>query len=213
MEQLSDDSDENSSYHRLVSTLTSKETSYFNEMHSPKLQVTPQPKKSIVDKISNKFQESNTLNLDYSYKNKSMPSHMQIFFEEIFKLKQLVLTLNNQIEKSNRENYLKENKLKDVEKICIANRKKIKKIKLSLKEHQEKIIYVENRLNYLDGVNKKPSIQKGLEPRISYEKALVSNLPTKSHKNLRSALNQSPKFKEQCTSHQLNKPKYKKNKL
>lgn len=81
---------------------------------------------------------------------KQNPSAFQILSEEIAKLARTVNKLNNDLEVKKRENLIKETRLRELEKSFLKSRGKIKKLKYFIVRHDDKIGYIEERLNCLE---------------------------------------------------------------
>lgn len=71
--------------------------------------------------------------------------------EEISQLKQTVTSMIKQITMNNKESILKKEKFKTLESFCDKNKKKLKKLKNSIKSHQEILLNLEKMFKIEDG--------------------------------------------------------------
>lgn len=127
-------------------------------------------------------------------------------------LKQTIVSLISEMNEKNKEKFKKKEKLKQLESLCEKNKKKIKKMKGSIKEHEEKIIMLERKLN--NSPNSLPfsvNYEKNSPRSLLYDKSFIPKASPTGNTNLNLILSTSksenpfmPKKKE---SPRIRKPK------
>ena len=208
----SDDSDESLSYYKNISLLESQASSSSSRDN---IKYKPLPKLSkdqnLKSPLQYKLKETNTLQTKSSLtKIEVTPREYQQFSDEIHKLKQVILNLNIQAEIKANENTYKEGKVKDLEKACIKNRRKIKDMKIIVKRHEEKIIQIESRLGALESSSYRQIEKKNYASQIAIGKKVLANIGIRSQKTMGPHLTNSPKIKSNLCSIQASSPKIKK---
>ena len=79
------------------------------------------------------------------------PDSFHEISDDVTLLKQTLANLINQINTKNKEKYQKKEKIHQLEGFCDKNRRKIKRMKDIIRQHEEKIIGLESKLNYNPG--------------------------------------------------------------
>jgi septal ring factor EnvC (AmiA/AmiB activator) len=121
---------------------------------------------------------------------------LEEILNDVSLMKKTCCHIISQINKKDKEKFKKKTILKDITSTCKRNKKKIRKAKCKLQNHEDRIIAIERTLNTLDfrfSSSKSPKFQKNfLEkgatavPRVSPSSPLV-NLSLTSKKSIKSS--------------------------
>ena len=209
--ELSEDSDLSVTYYKNISTLESEASSNLSKDSikcKPMIKINNYPDSKNI--FQYKLKQTNALDAKSSIKNEPSPRDYQRFSDEIIKLKQIILNLNCQFERKANENSYKEGKVKDLEKICIKNKRKMKEMKTVVKKHEEKIIQIESRLGVIENFSFRQVERKNYASQIILEKKILNNIGCRSQKTFGSHLAYSPKIKSNISSLHVNSSRIKK---
>ena len=107
-------------------------------------------------------------------------------------LKQTIVSLISEMNDKHKEKYKKKEKIKQLEGLCIKNKKKIKKMRASIKDHEEKIIMLERKLN--NPQNSTPtslSSDKQSPRQLVYDRSFIPKFSAASGSSLNLVLSSS----------------------
>lgn len=154
-----------------------------------------EPSSPSLESLNNKSQTETSFKLQTSASNSPYFPRLDSqkdFCVDLTLLKQTIVSLISEMNDKHKEKYKKKEKIKQLEGLCIKNKKKIKKMRASIKDHEEKIIMLERKLN--NPPNSTPantSLEKQSPRQLFYDRSFIPKIATNSNSSLNLILSSS----------------------